>query len=155
MATRELHAAPGAAPGDERDHLTREDRANLFRFMVMMRASEERALALYRQGRVPGSFYDGRGQEAISVGSSFVLRPEDRMCILHRDLGAHFVRGVSPANFLVWQDVAWWLVDWRGRADDAQRWIARPKLLQDLRRPAVPVACAHLRELGSQVVVAK
>ena len=46
--------------------LTREDRASLFRFMVMMRASEERALTLYKQGKVPGSFYDGRGQEAIS-----------------------------------------------------------------------------------------
>jgi TPP-dependent pyruvate/acetoin dehydrogenase alpha subunit len=80
--------------------LTREDRATLFRFMVMMRASEERALTLYKQGKVPGSFYDGSGQEAISVGASFVLRPEDRMCILHRDLGAHFVRGVTPDRYL-------------------------------------------------------
>ena len=55
--------------------LTREDRASLFRFMVMMRASEERALTLYKQGKVPGSFYDGRGQEAISVGAAFVLGP--------------------------------------------------------------------------------
>jgi pyruvate dehydrogenase E1 component alpha subunit len=68
--------------------------------MLMMRASEERALTLYRQGKVPGSFYDGRGQEAISVGSSFVLGPRDRMCILHRDLGAHFVRGVTPDRYL-------------------------------------------------------
>jgi pyruvate dehydrogenase E1 component alpha subunit len=67
--------------------------------MFMMRASEERALTLYRQGKVPGSFYDGRGQEAISVGSSFVLGPRDRMCILHRDLGAHFVRGVTPDRY--------------------------------------------------------
>jgi TPP-dependent pyruvate/acetoin dehydrogenase alpha subunit len=68
--------------------------------MIMMRASEERALTLYRQGKVPGSFYDGCGQEAISVGSAFVLSPEDRMCILHRDLGAHFVRGVTPDRYL-------------------------------------------------------
>jgi TPP-dependent pyruvate/acetoin dehydrogenase alpha subunit len=80
--------------------LTREDRASLFRFMVMMRASEERALTLYKQGKVPGSFYDGRGQEAISVGAAFVLRPEDRTCILHRDLGAHLVRGVTPDRYL-------------------------------------------------------
>jgi pyruvate dehydrogenase E1 component alpha subunit len=105
MATRELNAAPGreaggAAPiGQEHDWLTREDRANLFRYMVMMRASEERALTLYRQGKVPGSFYDGRGQEAISVGSAYVLGPRDRMCILHRDLGAHFVRGVTPDRY--------------------------------------------------------
>jgi TPP-dependent pyruvate/acetoin dehydrogenase alpha subunit len=80
--------------------LTRDDRANLFRFMVMMRASEERAITLYRQGKVPGSFYDGCGQEAISVGSAYVLAPQDRMCILHRDLGAHFVRGVTPDRYL-------------------------------------------------------
>jgi TPP-dependent pyruvate/acetoin dehydrogenase alpha subunit len=99
MATREWRTAPGAAVEREQEWLTREDRANLFRYMVMMRASEERALTLYRQGKVPGSFYDGRGQEAISVGSSFVLGPRDRMCILHRDLGAHFVRGVTPDRY--------------------------------------------------------
>jgi pyruvate dehydrogenase E1 component alpha subunit len=80
--------------------LTRSDRAALLRFMAMMRGAEERGLTLYRQGKVPGSFYDGCGQEAISVGSSFALKPEDRMCILHRDLGAHFVRGVTPDRYL-------------------------------------------------------
>jgi TPP-dependent pyruvate/acetoin dehydrogenase alpha subunit len=80
--------------------LTRADRENLFRYMVMMRAAEERGLTLYKQGKVPGSFYDGCGQEAISVGSAFVLGPRDRTCILHRDLGAHFVRGVSPDRYL-------------------------------------------------------
>jgi TPP-dependent pyruvate/acetoin dehydrogenase alpha subunit len=92
--------------------LTREDRASLFRFMVMMRASEERALTLYKQGKVPGSFYDGRGQEAISVGAAFVMRPEDRMCILHRDLGAHLVRGVTPDRYLA---------GYMGRADGVTR----------------------------------
>jgi pyruvate dehydrogenase E1 component alpha subunit len=79
--------------------LARKDRANLLRFMVMMRAAEERGITLYRQGKVPGSFYDGCGQEAISVGSAYVLAPRDRMCILHRDLGAHFVRGVTPDRY--------------------------------------------------------
>jgi TPP-dependent pyruvate/acetoin dehydrogenase alpha subunit len=107
MATRELDVA--AATRERRQEwLTREDRASLYRYMLMMRASEERALALYRQGKVPGSFYDGRGQEAISVGSAFVLAPEDRACILHRDLGAHFVRGVTPDRYLA---------NYMGRAD--------------------------------------
>jgi TPP-dependent pyruvate/acetoin dehydrogenase alpha subunit len=82
------------------EHLTREDRESLYRYMLMMRLSEERALTLYKQGKVPGSFYDGCGQEAVSVGASFVLGPRDRMCILHRDLGAHFVRGVAPDRYL-------------------------------------------------------
>ena len=80
--------------------LTREDRGRLFRFMAMMRAAEERGLALYKQGKVPGSFYDGCGQEAVSVGAAYALGPRDRMCILHRDLGAHFVRGVTPDRYL-------------------------------------------------------
>ena len=83
-----------------RAHLSRDDRAALLRFMTMMRFAEERGLTLYRQGKVPGSFYDGCGQEAIPVGSSFALGPRDRMCILHRDLGAHFVRGVTPDRYL-------------------------------------------------------
>jgi TPP-dependent pyruvate/acetoin dehydrogenase alpha subunit len=68
--------------------------------MLTMRISEERALSLYKQGKVPGSFYDGCGQEAIGVGAAYALAPEDRMCILHRDLGAHFVRGVAPERYL-------------------------------------------------------
>jgi TPP-dependent pyruvate/acetoin dehydrogenase alpha subunit len=90
------------------EHLTRDDRALLLRHMLLMRISEERALTLYRQGKVPGSFYDGSGQEAISVGASFVLAPRDRLCILHRDLGAHFVRGVTPDRYLA---------NYMGRAD--------------------------------------
>ena len=55
---------------------------------------------LYRQGKVPGSFYDGFGQEAVSVGSTFAMSAQDRLCILHRDLGGHLVRGVTPARIL-------------------------------------------------------
>jgi TPP-dependent pyruvate/acetoin dehydrogenase alpha subunit len=94
-------ASPSRSP--ERagtDALTRDDRALLLRYMLLMRLSEERGLALYKQGKVPGSFYDGCGQEAICVGSAFTLGPRDRMCILHRDLGAHFVRGVTPDRYL-------------------------------------------------------
>ena len=49
---------------------------------------------------MPGSFYDGCGQEAIGVGAAFALAPADRACILHRDLGAHFVRGLTPDRYL-------------------------------------------------------
>ena len=88
--------------------LTRDDRALLLRYMVMQRLSEERGLSLYKQGKVPGSFYDGCGQEAVCVGAAFPLGPRDRMCILHRDLGAHFVRGVTPDRYLA---------NYMGRAD--------------------------------------
>jgi pyruvate dehydrogenase E1 component alpha subunit len=55
-------------------------------------------MTLYRQGKVPGSFYDGFGQEAVSTGAAFALGPADRLCVLHRDLAAHLVRGVSPVR---------------------------------------------------------
>jgi TPP-dependent pyruvate/acetoin dehydrogenase alpha subunit len=81
-------------------HLTRSDRIELLRAMLLMRGIEERALSLYKQGKVPGSFYDGRGQEAVSAGAAFAMAAQDRLCALHRDLAAHLVRGVAPARIL-------------------------------------------------------
>jgi TPP-dependent pyruvate/acetoin dehydrogenase alpha subunit len=81
-------------------HLTTDDRVGLLRAMLSMRAIEQRAMNLYRQGKVPGSFYDGFGQEAVSVGATWAMAAADRLCVLHRDLGAHIVRGVKPATIL-------------------------------------------------------
>src|SRR5256714_10892216 len=68
--------------------------------MLLMRGLEERAGSLCRQGKVPGSFYDGFGQEAVSAGAAFAMAAEDRLCVLHRDLAAHLVRGVAPERVL-------------------------------------------------------
>jgi len=78
------------------EHLTLDDRVGLLRSMLLMRTIEERVMKLYRQGKVPGSFYDGFGQEAVSVGPAWAMAAADRLCPLHRDLGAHLVRGVAP-----------------------------------------------------------
>lgn len=81
--------------------LTDDDRLGLLRHMLLMRAVEERGLRLYKQGKVPGSFYDGRGQEAVSVGATWALGPQDPVCSpLIRDLGAHLVRGTDVADVL-------------------------------------------------------
>jgi TPP-dependent pyruvate/acetoin dehydrogenase alpha subunit len=92
---RELADAELAA-----DHplLCAEDRVELLRFMMLARAVEERTHNLYRQGKVPGSFYDGLGQEAIPAGVTFALAPRDRIAPHHRDMGAHLVRGTEPAR---------------------------------------------------------
>jgi TPP-dependent pyruvate/acetoin dehydrogenase alpha subunit len=87
-------------PAAVSEHLTLDDRTALLRYMLLMRGMEERAMNLYRQGKVPGSFYDGYGQEAVSVGATFAMSAQDRLCILHRDLGAHLIRGVAPARIL-------------------------------------------------------
>ncbi len=91
--SRPAHESPSA-------QLTPDDRIGLLRAMLLMRAIEERAMNLYRQGKVPGSFYDGFGQEAVSVGATWAMAAADRLCVLHRDLGAHLVRGVQPAAIL-------------------------------------------------------
>jgi TPP-dependent pyruvate/acetoin dehydrogenase alpha subunit len=76
--------------------LTDDDRRGLLRDMLLMRVVEERGLGLYKQGKVPGSFYDGRGQEAISVGATWALAADDPVCSpLIRDLGAHLVKGTD------------------------------------------------------------
>jgi pyruvate dehydrogenase E1 component alpha subunit len=93
-------APPEEAAAGLTEHLTLEDRIWLLRAMLLMRGLEERAMNLYRQGKVPGSFYDGYGQEAVSAGAAFAMAPEDRLCILHRDLAAHLIRGVAPAQVL-------------------------------------------------------
>jgi pyruvate dehydrogenase E1 component alpha subunit len=81
--------------------LTRADREALLGFMVGMRTFEERGVALYKQGRTPGSFYDGHGQEAIPVGAAFALGPDDVICSpLIRDMGAHLVRGTDLTEII-------------------------------------------------------
>jgi TPP-dependent pyruvate/acetoin dehydrogenase alpha subunit len=93
-------ARPTAEPSGAVAHLQIQDRILLLRAMLMMRGLEERAMSLYRQGKVPGSFYDGCGQEAVSAGAAFAMAPDDRLCVLHRDLAAHLIRGVPPARVL-------------------------------------------------------
>jgi pyruvate dehydrogenase E1 component alpha subunit len=95
MATETAQSAPAAGASE---HLTTEDRVGLLRAMLMMRGIEERAMTLYRQGKVPGSFYDGFGQEAVSAGAAWAMAAQDRLCVLHRDLAAHVIRGVPPAR---------------------------------------------------------
>src|SRR5881397_883645 len=81
-----------------------ESRLELFRLVVLQRLFEERALTLYRQGRIAGSFYDGRGQEAVAAGAGLALEDGDVVCPLNRELACHFARGITVAeafgNFL-------------------------------------------------------
>ena len=76
--------------------LDREDLLGIFRHLILTRGIEERGHILYRQGKIPGSFYTGRGNEAASVGVATAMGPEDVGTPLHRDMGVHIVRGVEP-----------------------------------------------------------
>src|SRR5438034_683951 len=88
--------------------LDREDLLGIYRSMLITRGVEERGHILYRQGKIPGSFYTGRGNEAAAVGVATAMGPEDVGAPLHRDLGVHIVRGVEP-----WRIFAQYM----GRAD--------------------------------------
>ena len=76
--------------------LDREDLLQVYRNMVMTRGIEERGHILYRQGKIPGSFYTGRGNEAASVGVATAMGADDVGTPLHRDMGVHITRGVEP-----------------------------------------------------------
>jgi pyruvate dehydrogenase E1 component alpha subunit len=67
-------------------------------WLHLIRAVEEAGRRLYLQGRLPGSFYDGRGQEATAVGAALAMAADDVACPLIRDMGVHLVRGVTPAE---------------------------------------------------------
>src|SRR5918994_3484823 len=76
--------------------LDREDLLSTYRHLVLTRGIEERGHILYKQGKIPGSFYTGRGNEAAAVGVATAMSPEDVGTPLHRDMGVHVVRGVEP-----------------------------------------------------------
>jgi pyruvate dehydrogenase E1 component alpha subunit len=69
-------------------------------WLHLVRAVESAGRKLYLQGRLPGSFYDGRGQEATAVGAALAMGPDDVACPLIRDMAVHLVRGVTATEML-------------------------------------------------------
>ena len=84
--------------------LSRDELVGLYRSMLVTRRLEETGHTLYKQGKIPGSFYTGRGNEAASVGVAAAMQPEDVGTPLHRNVGVHIHRGTEPwrilANYL-------------------------------------------------------
>ncbi|MBM3677808.1 MAG: thiamine pyrophosphate-dependent dehydrogenase E1 component subunit alpha, partial [Actinobacteria bacterium] len=75
-----------------------EARLALLRLVLLQRLFEERAITLYRQGRIAGSYYDGRGQEAVAAAAGLALGPDDVVCPLNRELATHFAKGTTVAD---------------------------------------------------------
>jgi TPP-dependent pyruvate/acetoin dehydrogenase alpha subunit len=88
--------------------LDREDLLTIYRNMLITRGVEERGHILYRQGKIPGSFYTGRGNEGAAVGIATAMGPDDVGAPLHRDMGVHITRGLEPwrifANYMAKED---------------------------------------------------
>ncbi len=68
----------------------------IYYFMRLTRALEDRTRTLFLQGRVVGGVYTAQGHEATTVGAATMLSDGDFIVPQHRDLGMHLVRGTSP-----------------------------------------------------------
>lgn len=75
----------------------------LYSGMLYPRMIEEKMLKLLRQGRI-SKWFSGIGQEAISVGMTMALQPDDLVFPLHRNLGV-FTSRLAPLPRLIaqWQ----------------------------------------------------
>lgn len=88
-----------AAPGDKK--ISADTKKQLLHYMKLSREIEYRIeRVLYRQGKIVGGVYVGRGQEAISVGTGMVMRENDVVAPTHRDMGIFLIRGVSPRRII-------------------------------------------------------
>lgn len=80
---------------------------DMYRWMVRLRAFDQRALSLQRQGRL-GTYPPYSGQEACQVGVPMALEPRDWICPTYRDHGAMLVHGASMLQILrYWQGDEW------------------------------------------------
>ena len=85
----------------ERNDLTNETLIDLYKNLLLPRMIEEKMLILLRQGKV-SKWFSGIGQEAISVGATFALQPDEWIMPLHRNLGVFTTRKM-PLNELIRQ----------------------------------------------------
>ena len=72
-----------------------EARLELYYYMRLTRETDNTILRLYKQGKMVGGAYTGNGNEATAVGSAYALEKNDYLLPMHRDLGAHLVKGQS------------------------------------------------------------
>lgn len=85
------------------EYLSPESKLEIFHFMRLARECDNALLRLYKQGKIVGGAYTGTGNEATAVGSAYALDDNDYIFPLHRDLGAHLVKGQSVRNIFLQQ----------------------------------------------------
>lgn len=80
-----------------------EQLVNIYRQLLLPRLIEEKMLILLRQGKI-SKWFSGIGQEAIAVGSTLALEPDEWIMPLHRNLGVFTARQMPLHKlFLQWQ----------------------------------------------------
>ncbi len=91
----------------QRNDLPEETLIDLYKKLLYPRMIEEKMLLLLRQGKI-SKWFSGIGQEAISVGVTYALQPDEWMMPLHRNLGIFTGRNM-PLHKLIQQ--------WQGDED--------------------------------------
>ena len=76
--------------------ITKQEKLDLFRKMILVRAFEEKAGELFQQNLIPGFIHLSIGEEASSVGTCSVLRKEDYVASTHRGHGHLIAKGADP-----------------------------------------------------------
>ena len=86
-----------------REGLSDELLLNLYNQLLYPRLIEDKMLKLLRQGKI-SKWFSGIGQEAIAVGSTMALLPDEMIFPMHRNLGVFTVRDVPFHRlFAQWQ----------------------------------------------------
>jgi pyruvate dehydrogenase E1 component alpha subunit len=78
------------------------DLVDLYRWMVLMRTYDAKAIALQRTGQL-GTYASIIGQEAIQAGVGSAMRADDVFLMTYREQGVQLMRGVAMKElFLYW-----------------------------------------------------
>jgi pyruvate dehydrogenase E1 component alpha subunit len=79
-----------------------ENLIDLYRWMVLMRTYDAKAVALQRTGQL-GTYAQILGQEAIQAGIGSAMKSDDVFLMTYREQGAQLMRGVTMKDlFLYW-----------------------------------------------------
>lgn len=99
MAEATVNSARPTDDGSVHGGLPTDRLLEAYRWMVLARVIDERALSLQRQGRI-GFYAPLSGQEAAQVGAAFALRAEDWVFPAYRELAVALVRGAKLRSIL-------------------------------------------------------
>src|SRR5476651_2601413 len=87
----------------DRKNLDNNTLLNIYKRLLYPRVVEEKMLILLRQG-VIGKWFSGIGQEAIAVGSTMAMEPDEYILPMHRNLGVFTTRDIPFIKLMAqWQ----------------------------------------------------
>ena len=121
------------------------DSATLRQMLYYLKLTRESELrieqVLYRQGKIVGGVYVGRGQEAIGVGAALTMRAGDVTLPCHRDFSVFVIRGFLLADIFA---------NWLGRAASPNRGRDSTIHIGDMKLGIIPI----ISPLGATLPVA-